>query len=125
MGKLKVLSLFSGIGAFEKALTNIGVDYELVNYCEINEHASKCYSIIHGIPEELNLIDVTKIDTSQLKDFDLLTHGSPCQSFSMAGKQEGGVKGSGTKSSLLWETVRVIQSKKPKYVIWENVKNVL
>lgn len=125
MTKIKVLSLFSGIGAFEKALVNIGVDYELVNYCEIEDHASKCYSLIHNVSEDLNLRDITKIDTSKLKDVDLITHGSPCQSFSSAGKQEGGAKGSGTKSSLLWETVRIIQDKKPKYVIWENVKNVL
>ena len=126
MGKqIRVLSLFSGIGAFEKALTNIGIDYKLVNYCEIDEHASKCYSIIHNVSEKLNLLDVTKIDTSKLNDFDLLTHGSPCQSFSSAGRQEGGVKGSGTRSSLLWETVRIVQDKKPRYVIWENVKNVL
>lgn len=125
MNKLRVLSLFSGIGAFEKALTNLGVDYELVNYCEIDEHASKCYAAIHDVSEQLNLKDVTTINTEVLEDFDLLTHGSPCQSFSMAGKQEGGVKGSGTRSSLLWETVRIVKRKKPKYVIWENVKNVL
>ena len=125
MKKIKVLSLFSGIGAFEKALTNIGIDYELINYCEIDSHASKCYSLIHGVSEDLNLKDVTAINTMNIKDFDLLTHGSPCQSFSMAGKQEGGVKGSGTKSSLLWETVRIVKDKKPKYVVWENVKNVI
>ena len=125
MKKLRVLSLFSGIGAFEKALTNLGIPYELVNYCEINEHASKCYSLIHGVSENLNLKDVTKICPTELADFDLLTHGSPCQSFSLAGKQEGGEKNSGTQSSLLWETVRVVKHKKPKYVIWENVKNVL
>lgn len=123
--ELRVLSLFSGIGAFEKALTNLKVNYNLINYCEIEEHASKCYSAIHGVDESLNLWDVTKINTDELQDFDLLTHGSPCQSFSSAGKQEGGVKGSGTKSSLLWESVRVVEAKKPKYVIWENVKNVL
>ena len=125
MEKLKVLSLFSGIGAFEKALSNLNIDYELINYCEIENHASECYSKIHNISEDYNLVDVTKIKTNELKDFNLLTHGSPCQSFSMAGKQEGGIKGSGTRSSLLWETVRIIQDKKPKYVVWENVKNVL
>ena len=125
MKKLRVLSLFSGVGAFEKALNNLSIDYKLINYCEIDKHASKCYSLIHNVPEELNLIDVTTINTTKLEDFDLLTHGSPCQSFSSAGKQEGGVKGSGTQSSLLWETVRIIQDKKPKFVIWENVKNVL
>ena len=111
MEKLRVLSLFSGIGAFEKALTNLGIPYELVNYCEINEHASKCYSLIHGVSENLNLKDVTKICPTELADFDLLTHGSPCQSFSLAGKQEGGEKNSGTQSSLLWETVRVVKHK--------------
>ena len=80
--KLKVLSLFSGIGAFEKGLTNLHIDYDLVNYCEINPHASKCYSLIHNINEELNLVDVTKINEKELRDFDLLTHGSPCQDIS-------------------------------------------
>ena len=122
---MKVLSLFSGIGAFEKALSNIGIDYDLTNYCEIDEHASKCYSLIHNVDEEKNLCDVTKIDETKLEDIGLITHGSPCQSFSLAGKQEGGEKGSGTKSSLLWETIRIVKHKTPKYVIWENVKNVV
>ena len=76
---MKLLSLFSGIGAFEKALENIGVDFELVNYCEIDKYASKSYSLIHNISEDLNLGDITKIDPTKLpKDIDLLTHGSPC-----------------------------------------------
>ncbi|EGQ3204509.1 DNA (cytosine-5-)-methyltransferase [Staphylococcus pseudintermedius] len=60
-----------------------------------------------------------------MKDVDLLFHGSPCQSFSITGKQEGGDKNSGTKSSLMWETVRIVSECKPKVVIWENVKSVL
>ena len=52
-------------------------------------------------------------------------HGSPCQDFSIAGKQAGGDIGSGTRSSLLYETVRIVDNLKPKYVIWENVKNIL
>lgn len=55
----------------------------------------------------------------------IIVHGSPCQDFSLAGKQAGGDKGSGTRSSLLYETVRIVEKTKPKYVIWENVKNVL
>ena len=125
MGKLKVLSLFSGIGAFEKALSNIGVNYELVNYCEIDKYASKSYSIIHNVSEKLNLGDITKIDIDKLPCVDLITHGSPCQSWSVAGKQEGGDKGSGTRSSLMWNAVEIVKHKTPKYVIWENVKNVL
>lgn len=52
-------------------------------------------------------------------------HGSPCQDFSLAGKQAGGDKGSGTRSSLMYETIRIVEKLKPKYVIWENVKNLL
>ncbi|WP_462129776.1 DNA cytosine methyltransferase [Staphylococcus pseudintermedius] len=65
------------------------------------------------------------VDGTTIKDVDLLFHGSPCQSFSIAGKQEGGDKNSGTKSSLMWETVRIVSECKPKIVIWENVKSVL
>lgn len=125
MKKIKVLSLFSGIGAFERGLDEANINYELINYCEIDNHASKCYSAIHGISEDLNLKDITKIEEEKLEDFDLLVHGFPCQNFSLAGKQEGGEKGSGTKSSLLWDSVRIIKHKKPKFVIWENVKNVI
>lgn len=123
---MKVLSLFSGIGAFEKALNKLNINYDLVNYCEIDKHASKSYSQIHNVDENLNLCDVTTVHTNKLpKNIDLLTHGSPCQDFSLAGKQAGGDKGSGTRSSLLYESVRIIADTKPKVVLWENVKNVL
>ena len=125
MGKLRVLSLFSGIGSPEKALEKLGINYELINYCEIDKYASKSYSIIHNVSEELNLGDITKIDISKLKDFDLVTHGSPCQDFSMVGKGRGGDEGSETRSSLMWNTVEIIKEKRPKYVVWENVKGVL
>lgn len=124
--KLKVLSLFSGIGAFEKALERNNIDYELVNYCDIDLAAAKSFSIIHNVSEDLNLVDITKIDISKLPDdLDLITHGSPCQDFSAAGRQAGGDKGTGTRSSLMWNTVEIIENKKPKYVIWENVKNLI
>ena len=123
---LKVLSLFSGIGAFEKALERLNIDYELVGFSEIDKYAIRSYCAIHGVDESLNLGDVSKIDTSKLsKDIDLLTHGSPCQDFSLAGKQAGGDKDSGTRSSLMYETIRIIGDIKPKYIIWENVKNLL
>lgn len=125
MSKLNVLSLFSGIGSPEKALTNIGVDYELVGFSEIDKYAIKSYCSIHSVEENLNLGDITKIDIDNLLSFDLVTHGSPCQDYSLAGKQQGGDKDSGTRSSLMWNTVEIIARKKPKYVIWENVKNVL
>ena len=58
-------------------------------------------------------------------EVDLIMHGSPCQDFSLAGKNAGGDKGSGTRSSLMYETIRIVDKLKPKYVIWENVKNLL
>ena len=91
---MKVLSLFSGIGAFEKALNRIGVSFELVNYCEIDKYASKSYAAVHGVSENLNLHDVTKVDTDKLqRDIDLITYGFPCQDISIAGKQKGILSG--------------------------------
>ena len=116
---MKVLSLFSGIGAFEKALTDNNIDYKLVNYCEIDEYASKSYSAIHNVPESLNLWDITKIKAKELinKGIKLLTHGSPCQDISSAGLQRGLDEGSMTRSSLLWKSVEIIKAVMPKFVI--------
>lgn len=126
MKDIKLLSLFSGIGAFEKALRNIGIDYELINYCEIDKYASKSYSLIHNESKDKNLWDIAKVDIEKLpKDIDLITHGSPCQDFSIAGKQNGGDVNARTRSSLMWNSVEIIKHCEPKYVIWENVKNVL
>lgn len=93
-GCLKVLSLCAGIGAFEKALVNLGIEFDLINYCEIDKMASKSYSLIHNVSEEKNLWDVTAIDINKLsKDVDLLVFGSPCTDFSIAGLQSGGDRG--------------------------------
>ncbi len=89
---LKVLSLFSGIGAFEKALKNIGKDFELVNYCEIDKYASNAYSQIHHVSEDLNLWDVTKVDTSKLQGIDLVTYGFPCVPRGFKIKTDNGYK---------------------------------
>lgn len=124
--KLKILSLFTGIGAFEKALKNIGAEYELKGFSEIDKYAIKSYCAIHEIDENMNLGDISKINISKLpNDIDLITHGSPCQDFSVAGKQAGAEKGSGTRSSLMWYTVDIVEKVKPKFVVWENVKNIL
>jgi len=124
LNKLKILSLFSGIGAFEKALERLDIDYELVNYCEIDKYASRAYSLIHNTSEDLNLGDITKVDEKTLPDFDLMTWGFPCTSISQAGKQEGFIDKDGkqTKSGLYYEGIRILQEKKPKYSIIENVK---
>lgn len=123
---LKLLSLFSGIGAPEQALKNIGIEYKLIGYSEIDKYAIKSYCSIHGATEKDNLGDITKIDINNLPlDIDLITHGSPCQDFSVAGNNKGGDKGTGTRSSLMWNTVDIVRHCKPKYVLWENVKNLL
>ena len=126
---LKYLSLFSGIGAFESALTNLGVNYEVVNYCEIDKYASKSYSAIHGVPETKNLWDITKVNVFNLPkpgEIDLVTYGFPCQDISLAGKQKGlfNEDGSLTRSGLFFEALKVIEYCEPKVAIAENVKNL-
>ena len=82
---MKVTSLFSGIGAYEQALRNLNVDFELINYCEIDGKTSKAYSLIHTEPESKNLGDITKVNLEEIKQTDLLFYSPPCQSFSIAG----------------------------------------
>ena len=122
---MKVLSLFSGIGATEKALERENIPFDLVNYCEIDKYASKAYSLIHNIDESKNLGDITKIKVEDIPYCDMISHTSPCQSFSAAGKGGGGKRDSGTESSLMWYSVDIILKMKPKIVLWENVANVL
>ena len=121
MEKLKVLELFGGIGACSKALERLGVDYEIVDYVEIDKYAVKSFNAIHNTNFEPQDICTWDKDI----EVDLIMHGSPCQDFSLAGKQAGGDKDSGTRSSLMYETLRIVEKLMPKYVIWENVKNLL
>ncbi|PRS47567.1 DNA (cytosine-5-)-methyltransferase [Bacillus sp. MZGC1] len=122
MEKLKVMSLFSGIGAFEAALRNIGMNYELVGFSEIDQFAIKSYCAIHSVDKSLNFGDVTEIEKEKLPDFDILVGGSPCQSFSVAGHRKGFEDTHGT---LFFEYVQTLLAKKPKYFIFENVKGLL
>lgn len=121
MNKLKVLELFGGIGACSKAFEKLGIPYEIVDYVEIDKHAVDSFNAIHNTNYQPQ--DICK----WYKDIkvDLIMHGSPCQDFSSAGKQASGFKGSGTRSSLIYETIRIVEKLKPKYVVWENVKNSL
>lgn len=118
---IKVLELFAGIGACSRALTRIGVEHEIVDAVEIDKFAIESFNAIHGtnFPAQ----DITKWDKSI--ECDLIMHGSPCQDFSVAGKGAGGDKGSNTRSSLMYETLRIVGRLRPKYVVWENVKNLL
>ena len=119
--EMELIELFGGIGACTKALKNIGMNVDVVDYVEIDKYAVKSYNAINGTNFEPQ--DICEWD----KDVkvDLLMHGSPCQDFSLAGHGLGGDEDSGTRSSLMYETIRIVSKLKPKFVIWENVKNLL
>lgn len=119
--KLKVLELFGGIRACSKALERLGIEYECVDYVEIDKYAVMSSNLIYNTNFEPQ--DITNWDKDI--EVDLIMHGSPCQDFSISGKQAGGDEGSGTRSSLMYETIRIVEKLKPKYVLWENVKNIL
>ena len=121
MNELKVLELFGGIGACTKALERLNIPHVVVDYVEIDKYAVKSFNAIHNTNFEPQ--DICEWDKDI--EVDLIMHGSPCQDFSLAGKQAGGDEGSGTRSSLMYETIRIVEKLKPKYVIWENVKNLL
>lgn len=121
MGKLKVFEAFAGVGAQRMALRNIGVDFEVVGISEIDKFAIKSYEAIHG--ECQNYGDISKINPKNLPNIDLFTYSFPCQDLSIAGKKEG-LK-DGTRSGLLYECEKIIEAKKPKYLLLENVKNLV
>lgn len=122
--KLKVVELFGGIGAIRRAFVKNNID-AVYDYVEINPSAVKAYNTLYN--ESFAPIDVKNYSLPWDVQVDVLMHGSPCQDFSVAGKNLGGLKDSGTRSSLLWETLRIIEevNLQPRVVIWENVRNVL
>lgn len=117
---VKVLELFGGIGACTQAFKRVGIPFEVVDYVEIDKYACKSYNAINGT--DFKPQDICEWNKDIKVDF--VMHGSPCQDFSVAGKGLGGDEGSGTRSSLMYETIRIVEKLKPKYVLWENVKNV-
>lgn len=121
--KLKVFEAFAGIGTQRMALRNLGIEHEVVAISEIDKFAIKSYEAIHG--KVKNLGDITKIKVEEIPDHDLFTYSFPCQDISSAGKLKGLDKNSDTRSSLLWECERIIENKKPKYLLMENVKNLV
>ncbi|WP_205452246.1 DNA (cytosine-5-)-methyltransferase [Clostridium botulinum] len=114
---MNVLSLFDGISCGQIALNKVGIKIDNYYASEIKEHAIKVTQ--HNYPNTIQLGDVTKIDLNKLPKIDLLIGGSPCQDLSIAMKNREGLKGS--KSSLFWEYVKVLQKVKPKYFLLENV----
>lgn len=121
---LQILELFGGIGSPRVALRNMGVPTKSIDYVEIDQKAVDSYNAIFA----RELTNQTQSVVNWNLKPDILIHGSPCQDISVAGKKRGADKGSGTRSSLMWETLRIIRDMgiwRPKIVIWENVKGVL
>lgn len=124
--RVRVFTAFSGYDSQCLALDRLkehfpDFDYELVGWAEIDKYAIQAHDALYPQWADRNYGDISKIDWSQVPDFDLFTYSSPCQDFSNAGLQKGGTEGSGTRSSLLWECRRAIVAKRPKYLLLENV----
>ena len=129
-------------------------NWKLVNFCEFDKYATSSYCAIHNENESKNLGDITKVDETKLEPFNMICGGSPCQDFSVAGKQKGSIwtcKDCGheynpltvhwserdkcpccgsnniekTRSSLLVEYLRVVRANKPNFGMYENVKNIV
>ena len=119
---MRVLELFAGYGSQALALENLGIDFTS-DISEIDKYAIDAYNQLHG--DTHNWGDITKINEKELPYYDLITYSFPCQDISLAGLQKGLNKDSETRSSLLWECERIIRAVKPKYLLMENVKNLV
>lgn len=115
---MRYISLFSGIEAATVAWEPLG--WEPVAFCEIDEFPSAVLE--YRFPNVPNLGDITKVDWSDyVGSVDVIVGGSPCQSFSVAGKREG-LKG---ESGLMFEYIRAVREVRPRWFIWENVPGAL
>lgn len=118
MKKFKFIDLFSGIGGFHQAMTHLGGECVLAS--EIDKWAIETYQINYGID---SAHDITKIKDNEVPDHDVLCGGFPCQAFSKAGHQLGFEDK--TKGTLFFEIARLLKAKQPKYIILENVRNLV
>ena len=124
---MKYFSTFTGIGAFEQAVKNTGLNWDCVGYSEIDPYAIKVFEKNH--PGHVNWGDIRSANEilgrytyTPSDSFDLIVGGSPCQDLSIAKKNRKGLEGS--RSSLFWEFVRLLELKKPKYFLLENVASM-
>ena len=132
---IRLIELFAGIGAQAKALENLGANFERYRAVEIDKYAVKSYNSIHGT--NFDPMDITKIHAEDLAVIDtdkycyIMTYSFPCQDLSVAGKQSGMAKGSGTRSGLLWEVERLLTEiyrggqGLPNCLLLENVPEVI
>ena len=118
---IKFFDMFAGIGGFRSGLEAIG-GFECIGYCEIDKYAKQAYEAMYDTGGELYFDDARKIVPEQLPEFDLITGGFPCQSFSIAGARKGF---DDTRGTLFFEIARIVAVKKPKYIFLENVPGLL
>lgn len=118
---IKYFDMFAGIGGFRSGLEAIG-GFECVGYCEIDKYANQAYEAMYDTGGELYFDDARKIVPEQLPEFDLITGGFPCQSFSIAGARKGF---DDTRGTLFFEIARIVAVKKPKYIFLQNVPGLL
>ena len=127
---IRLIELFAGVGSQAMALKRLGANFEHYRVVEFEKYAIKSYNAIHGTNFEP--MDITKIIGSDLgiSDTDkycyIMTYSFPCQDLSVAGKQKGMTKGSGTRSGLLWEVERLLNEvdNLPRVLLMENVPQV-
>lgn len=127
---IRLIELFAGVGSQAMALRDLELDFEHYRVVEFDKYAIASYNAIHGT--DFKPTDITKISGSDLGITDtdkytyLLTYSFPCQDLSVAGKQKGMKKGSGTRSGLLWEVERLLCEVEnlPEVLLMENVPQV-
>jgi DNA (cytosine-5)-methyltransferase 1 len=117
---IKVVSLFSGIGGFEAGLEKSNLNGRVVFASEIDDKASKSYAANFSNVDLYG--DITKIAEQSVPDHDLLVGGFPCQAFSIAGRRNGFED---TRGTLFFDVARIAEHKKPKFILLENVKNLI
>lgn len=119
---MRVIELFAGVGSQTQALKNLGIEHEVIGISEIDKYAISSYEQLHGAVR--NFGNITEIEV--LPKADIWTYSYPCQDISISGKQMGFNKEDNTRSGLLWEVERLLKvSEKPKYLLMENVKNLV
>ena len=122
MSVLKVATLFSGVGTPEQSLKHLNINHETIFACEIDKYARQTYLANNQEPNTF-YEDVYNIDGKKyLNQIDILIGGSPCQSFSIAGKRLGVEC---PRGNLIYEYFRIVEESKPKVFIYENVKGFL
>jgi DNA (cytosine-5)-methyltransferase 1 len=117
MPDLTYLELFAGAGGMSLGLETAG--WRCVAHAEIEPHARAV--LRHHWPDVPLYGDVTELDGTQFRGVTMVTGGSPCQDLSIAGKRAGMTEGSGTRSSLFFEQVRIWNESQAPYILWENV----